>query len=141
MPLRSTRPPLATMVRPFTDFVIVRTTQQIAGEATDDGADELFAFATRTQLTGEEALDAAQKINMPGFWVTHVNLARAYGQLGRQAEAAKSIEKLLELYPDYPDHARMRLRKWNWPEAAIEQSIEGLRKAGLDIPDEDAAAN
>jgi adenylate cyclase len=89
----------------------------------------------------EAALDVAQKINMPNFFWTYVHQARAYGQLDRQAEAARSIEKLLELYPGYPDNARLELRKYNYPEAAIEHSIEGLRKAGLDIPDEEAAAN
>jgi hypothetical protein len=65
----------------------------------------------------------------------------AYGQLGRQAEAAQSIEKLLELYPGYPDNASLRHRKYNFPEGAIEHSIEGRRKAGLDVPDESTAAN
>jgi adenylate cyclase len=89
----------------------------------------------------EAALDMAQKINMPNFFWTHVHRARAYGQLNRKTGAAKSIEKLIELYPDYPDNARLELRKYNYPEAAIEHSMEGLRKAGLDIPDEEAAAN
>jgi len=43
------------------------------------------------------------------------------------------------LYPDFPDKVRQEYRKWNWPEAEIEHSIEGLRKAGLDVPDELAA--
>ena len=89
----------------------------------------------------EEALDMAQKINVPGYFKTHVAQARAYGQLDRQAEAAKSIEKLLELYPGFPDQVRLEYRKWNWPEAAIEHAIEGLRKAGLDIPDESTATD
>jgi tetratricopeptide (TPR) repeat protein len=83
----------------------------------------------------EKALDMALKINMPGFFWTHVLRAAVYGQLGRKAEAREAADKLLELYPTYPENARDEFRKWNFPEEAIEHHLEGMRKAGLDIPD------
>jgi len=75
-------------------------------------------------------------MNMLSFYCTHMSLARAYGQLDRKNEAGKFVGKLCQLYPSFADDARAEYRRWNWPEAAIENAIEGDRKAGLDIPDE-----
>jgi TolB-like protein/tetratricopeptide (TPR) repeat protein len=82
----------------------------------------------------EEALAQAQKINLPGLFWTYVTLAAGYGQLGRKEEAQAAVADLLELYPDYPENARHEFRKYNWSEDLIENIMDGLRKAGLNIP-------
>jgi TolB-like protein len=78
------------------------------------------------------ALDVALKINMPGFWRTHLALAAAYGQLGERESARNAVRELLAIRPDFAAVARAELGKW-WDLDLIEHLIEGLRKAGLEI--------
>lgn len=41
---------------------------------------------------------------------------------------------MIELYPDFPAHARDEIAKWYLDDALIETTIDGLRAAGLGIP-------
>ena len=84
----------------------------------------------------EEALAEALKFNMPGLFWSHANLAWNYGQLGRKAEAAGAVRELLKLSPTFPEKAWDELRKLNVSPELARHIVEGLRKAGLDIPDE-----
>jgi TolB-like protein/Tfp pilus assembly protein PilF len=87
--------------------------------------------------------DARRAIRHPmaTFW-PHAHLASALALLGRREEAKIALDKLLEIKPDFtvvdalaahsllnPEALRPRFKTW----------IEGLRKAGLDIPDEPAS--
>ena len=90
-----------------------------------------FFYYYYQQNSYEKALIEAQEMNLPGWFWTHMLLAAAYGQLGREKEGRDTIVKLLELYPDFPDQARGELEKWNNPNAYIEKMMDGLRKAGL----------
>ena len=81
-----------------------------------------------------EVLEAAARVNMPSYFHTHALRAAALGQLGRQDDARKALEELLALRPDFAATARQEYAKWYAPEL-IEQLIDGLRKAGLEIPD------
>ena len=47
--------------------------------------------------------------------------------------AGKAVRDLLALKPDYPQVARQLHAKWILPDF-VEQLMDGLRKAGLDIP-------
>ena len=87
-----------------------------------------------------EALEAIRRVNMPAFFRYQSALAAVCGQLGRKKEGQKAIGELLRLVPDYPLKARDELSKWFNPELT-EDYIEGLRKAGLEIPEPGAAAN
>ncbi len=87
----------------------------------------------------QEALSAVRMINMPTYFYYHATLACAFGQLGRIEEAQKSVQDLLKMYPDFPAKARAELGKWMLPEN-VEQFMEGLRKAGLEIAESGAAA-
>ena len=82
------------------------------------------------------ALDVALKINMPGFWRTHLALAAAYGQLGDREAARNAVRELLAIRPDFAAVARVELAKW-WVPELIEHLIDGLRKAGLEIAAEE----
>ena len=82
----------------------------------------------------ERALDEALKGNTPGFFWNYVMLTAAYGQLGRNNEARETIAALLKLYPDFPQHARDEFNKYTFDPTLVEHVFEGLRKAGLDIP-------
>ena len=74
----------------------------------------------------------------------HPVLASALALLDRREEAKIALDKLLEIKPDFspndifsafsplnPEALRPRFKTW----------IDGLRKAGLDIPDELTAAD
>jgi TolB-like protein len=78
------------------------------------------------------ALDVALKLNMPGFWRTHLALAAVYGQLGEREAARNAVRELLAIRPDFAAVARVELAKW-WDPELIEHLIDGLRKAGLEI--------
>ena len=84
----------------------------------------------------EEALDAAQKWNQPEFFWNQVHLAQAHAQLGHKKEAQTAVAKLLELYPEFPNNAWEEFRHWELREDMVELFIDGLRKAGMDIPPE-----
>jgi tetratricopeptide (TPR) repeat protein len=81
----------------------------------------------------EAALGAALKWNDPEFYWSQVQLARDYGQLGREAEARSAVQRLLELYPDFSSHAREEHLKWTRKAELVEHELDGLRKAGLAI--------
>ena len=83
----------------------------------------------------EEALDAAVRLNMPGFYFTHSSLAAVLGQLGQREAAQKAVKDLLALRPDFAKAMRKEYAKWNTAEE-IELMVEGLRKAGLEIEGE-----
>jgi TolB-like protein/Flp pilus assembly protein TadD len=81
------------------------------------------------------ALEFALKVNMPGFWRNELALAATYGQLGEVELARNAARELLASRPDFAVLARRECSKW-WDADLVEQIIDGLRKAGLEIPDE-----
>ncbi len=82
----------------------------------------------------EEVLEAVARVNMPKYFHVPALRAAALGQLRRHEEARKAVQELLALRPDFGAVAREEYAKWYSPEL-IEQIIEGLRKAGLEIPE------
>ncbi len=83
----------------------------------------------------EETLEALARANMPDYFHVPAIKAAALGQLGRHDEARKAVQELLALRPDFATAARQEYAKW-YDEEHVEQVIAGLRKAGLDIPEE-----
>ncbi|HSA81544.1 MAG TPA: adenylate/guanylate cyclase domain-containing protein [Geminicoccaceae bacterium] len=83
----------------------------------------------------QQSLAAVDKLGMPGNYWTYVLQAAIYGQLQERESAERAIATLLELNPDYPPNARQDVELWNWgaPDH-VEHLLEGLRKAGLEIP-------
>ncbi|MGA8438885.1 MAG: hypothetical protein WB762_16210 [Candidatus Sulfotelmatobacter sp.] len=82
----------------------------------------------------EQTLEALARANMPNYFHVPAMQAAALGQLGRHEEARKAVQDLLALRPDFATVARQEYAKW-YDEEHVEQVIEGLRKAGLQIPD------
>jgi TolB-like protein/tetratricopeptide (TPR) repeat protein len=78
------------------------------------------------------ALNVALKVNMPGFWRTHLALATSYAQLGEQDAAHRAVRDLLAIRSDFTAAAREELGKW-WDAELVEHLIDGLSKAGLEI--------
>jgi TolB-like protein/Tfp pilus assembly protein PilF len=80
------------------------------------------------------ALNLALKINLPGFFPTYEVLAAIYGQLGEREAASQALGEMLKLVPNFGKVARGLKSKWFQPEM-VEHVLDGLRKAGLEIPD------
>jgi Tfp pilus assembly protein PilF len=80
------------------------------------------------------ALELALKVNMPGFWRNELALAATYGQLGELELAHNAAQELLAAWPNFDQVAQEECRKW-WEPDLVEQIIDGLRKAGLEIVD------
>ncbi len=85
------------------------------------------------------ALSSALKLNLPGHYGVHAMIAAAYGQLGERDAAGKALRELLKLRPDFATTVRKQMEKWFDPEY-VEQLIDGLRKAGLEITGDERAA-
>jgi tetratricopeptide (TPR) repeat protein len=82
------------------------------------------------------ALDLALELNTPDNFYQHAVLAMCYAQLGEMDAAHKSLQQMLALKPDYGKVARQLHGKWIQPEL-VEQLMDGLRKAGLEIADDE----
>ena len=81
----------------------------------------------------EQALEAAEKVNMPGHFVLSANLAMINAQLGRTEAARKHLKTFIDLAPDAARNMRAELWKWLFSEEVVEHQMDGLRKAGLDV--------
>jgi len=80
----------------------------------------------------EEALAAAQNIDVPGFLWLPIYLAAIYAELSHQSEARSAVEELLRLHPNFTTESLTEeVRKWNFPDDSIRRWVAALRKAGL----------
>ena len=79
------------------------------------------------------------KGNQPGLFFMQALVAAVHGQLGEREAADKALRELLTLKPDFPLTGRDDFGKWYLPEL-VEQLLDGLRKAGLEIVDEESEA-
>ncbi|MGA3044465.1 MAG: protein kinase [Bryobacteraceae bacterium] len=78
-------------------------------------------------------------MNMPGAWLTKATTTAPYGQLGEVEAGRKGVQELLLLMPDFPLRGREELSKWYLPDL-VDSLMDGLRKAGLEIPRPQAEA-
>jgi TolB-like protein/cytochrome c-type biogenesis protein CcmH/NrfG len=80
----------------------------------------------------EEALGAARKLDMPGFYWTQMLLAAIYAELGRQSEARSAMKELLRLYPGFSVEVLIKeVQKKRSTDDAARRWVAALRKAGL----------
>jgi TolB-like protein/tetratricopeptide (TPR) repeat protein len=92
-------------------------------------------------LNGEykEARDVALKINLPNNYIIQAALIATYGMMGEKSRAEEALAHLLEIRPDYPEDPRAPYRIRGMEPQLIEGLMEGLRKAGLEVPPETSA--
>jgi tetratricopeptide (TPR) repeat protein len=81
-----------------------------------------------------EALQEAEQIAAPGWLHNHTILAMIYGQLGQREQAQAAVRQILQMDPDFEENAWYEVQLRNFPEPMARHMIEGLRKAGLNIP-------
>ena len=79
------------------------------------------------------------KGNQPGLFFMQALLTALYGQLGEREAAEKTLRNVLSLKPNFALIGRSEFGKWYLPEL-VEHLIDGLRKAGLEIADEEDEA-
>ena len=85
-----------------------------------------------------QALAVALKMRAaaPTIHWGHVMTTVAHAQLGQLDEAKASAAELVRLVPSYTSQAREDFRKYRVEPRLTARMIDGLRKAGLTIPDE-----
>src|SRR4029077_15355958 len=88
----------------------------------------------------EQALEYANRVDMPGLFWPFLVMASACGHLGRRTEAAAAVRDLLALDPEFAAHARSNIGTWHFASGLMEPILEGLRKAGLPVPENDDSA-
>ena len=79
------------------------------------------------------ALTFAPKFSNFANSLTSAMLAALYGQLGEREAAGNALQELLLLAPDFGLIGREELDKW-YPPELVDLLLDGLHKAGLDIP-------
>ena len=89
----------------------------------------------------EEALECANRVDVPGLFWPYLVMASACGHLGRRAEAAAAVRDLLALDPEFAAHARSNVGTWHFASGLMDPILEGLRKAGLAIPETDDSSD
>ena len=83
----------------------------------------------------EGALVEAEKLGLADFYWSAAMFAAIYGQLDRDTKAAHALADLLALNPDFANRTRFYLGAFIFSEKVVEDLIVGLRKAGLEVPD------
>ena len=83
----------------------------------------------------ERALECANRVDVPGLFWPYLVMASACGHLGRRVEAAAAARDLLALDPEFAAHARSNVGTWHFASGLMDPILEGLRKAGLSIPE------
>ena len=88
----------------------------------------------------EQALERANRVDVPGHFWPFLVVASACGHLGRRVEAESAVRDLLALDPEFAAHVRSNVGTWHFASGLMEPILQGLRKAGLAIPAEDGSA-
>jgi TolB-like protein/Tfp pilus assembly protein PilF len=83
----------------------------------------------------EQALECANRVDVPGLFWPYLVMASACGHLGGRAEAKAAVRDLLALDPQFAAHARSNVGTWHFASGLMDPILEGLRKAGLAIPE------
>jgi adenylate cyclase len=83
----------------------------------------------------EQALECANRVDVPGLFWPYLVMAATCGHLDRNAEAAAAVRDLLALDPEFAAHARSNIGTWHFASGLMDPILDGLRKAGLAIPD------
>ena len=90
-------------------------------------------FASAYEGDFEEALESANRIQMPGYFLGPLVQAAALGHLGRLDEAELPKTELLSLVPRFEDRARDILERLLRYDQPVDVVLDGLQKAGLEV--------
>ncbi len=98
-----------------------------------------FAFLLDHYRKGEyrEALTEGLKINLPENPGVQTGLLALYGQLGETEKARAKLDEIRASHPGIVDDPRAWFVKRRVSAELVESLMDGLRKAGLDVPPAD----
>lgn len=96
-----------------------------------------FIAHFRRQEYDRALLEIQQYNSVESFWSPVLYVA-VLGKLGRSSEAKTHIEELVRLKPDFASRAGEILRRTLKVEGLIDEMIDGLRRAGLEIEERQA---
>jgi tetratricopeptide (TPR) repeat protein len=80
------------------------------------------------------ALQEALQVKARFVLYAYLCTAAAYGQLGDKAKAQGALAELLKIDPNYGDHVAEDLAKRGVSPRIVQAVVEGLVKAGLQVP-------
>lgn len=81
-----------------------------------------------------EALAEVVKITLPNHCFIQWSKAAAYGKVGDTANGKATLDHIAKIEPPCPDDPRLPFRKRGLPEDLIASAMDGLVKAGMEIP-------
>jgi tetratricopeptide (TPR) repeat protein len=81
-----------------------------------------------------EALAVALKMNLPQNEGVQASLAAVYGQLGETEKARDTVDHIIATQPGFAADPRRWFTRRRMPDEPVESLMDGLRKAGLDVP-------
>ena len=82
----------------------------------------------------DDALKIVHKNGSPRLWMVHACYAAVHGQLGNAEDAAAALTELETQRPEFQKDARGHLKRCIGSSETVDPLLDGLRKAGLDIP-------
>jgi adenylate cyclase len=93
------------------------------------------AYAYVALRAGEpcKAQEAAERMEAPNWFVTHVLLGASAALCGDAEAAAAARRRLLALWPDFEAEGLTAVRYWRFDPALEDAVLRGLRQAGLDL--------
>ena len=81
----------------------------------------------------QDALEWALKVDSPNWYIAPMLVAASAGLAGRQDIAQRAVDRLLILYPGFPEHAREEISKWQPDPSLLAALLRGLTDAGLSV--------
>jgi adenylate cyclase len=109
--------------------------------ARNPGLSDLYRTVTFFQFYREgryeEALAEARRLNLPNIINGSLMIAAAAGQLGKTVEGEEAVRRILAFDPAFGKEAVTRFKKRNLHPDLIRGMVDGLRKAGLEIPEQE----
>lgn len=92
-----------------------------------------FVFDAFRRGEDAAALAELERIDLPNFLMTRLLKAAVLGRAGPQEEASKAVAELLMLEPEAASLTRDYFGYWNLSPELIDQLVDGLGRAGLDV--------
>ena len=92
-----------------------------------------YAYAALRAGDACSAQAAAERMEAPNWFVTHVMLGAAAALCGDAEAAGAARRRLLALWPDFEAEGHTAVRHWRFDPALEEAVLQGLHEAGLDL--------
>ena len=94
-----------------------------------------FIWQLHAFLLGDydASINHAQTVNLPGNYMVQALLAATHALNDQPDRARETLDRVLELKPDYAQNPQQPFRARGMPPELIDKIMTGLRRAGLDF--------